>query len=529
MRVLVDGAPGAGRGVGAGAAGRGASARLAGRCRGVVSLLVVAGLVVGCSSDDDGGEEGSSTTVTTRAEGPAAAFEPLDGGAGIALATAGPGPDLEAAGYAEAEYVAAGTATSYTSAAALPGDGAFALEPGEEAEYATRVVVRRPVDAADFNGAVVVEWLNVSGGVDAAPDYTYLADEVLRGGYAWVGVSAQRIGVEGGQVAVQVPGAEEAGLGLGQGLRAQDPERYGDLHHPGDAFSYDIYTQVGRALRTPGEVDPLDGLDVERLLAVGESQSAFALTTYVNGVQPLTGQFDGFLVHSRGGAAAPLGEPGAGIDIATTIGGQPTTIRADNEAPVIVVETETDLIGVLGYLPARQDDDEHLRLWEIAGTAHADKFQVGAGEDMLGCPQPINRGQQVFVLRAALRHLDAWAADGTPPPEAPRLTVDESGPSPSFVLDAVGNAEGGIRTPAVEAPLDVLSGTPIEGSSIICLLMGSTTPLGPDQVAQLYSSKDEYLSAYEDATDGMIDAGFALAEDRDQILDGADPARIPAG
>ena len=44
---------------------------------------------------------------------------------------------------------------------------------------------------------------------------------------------------------------------------------------------------------------------------MGESQSAYALTTYVNGVHPLTGLFDGFLIHSRGGAAMPLGEPGA--------------------------------------------------------------------------------------------------------------------------------------------------------------------------------------------------------------------------
>jgi hypothetical protein len=29
-----------------------------------------------------------------------------------------------------------------------------------------------------------------------------MADEIVRGGYAWVGVSAQHIGIEGGPVAV---------------------------------------------------------------------------------------------------------------------------------------------------------------------------------------------------------------------------------------------------------------------------------------------------------------------------------------
>jgi hypothetical protein len=514
---------------------------------GLAALLVV-GLVASCSSDDDEGDsgaggdsgredaadEGSATTVTSRPDGPAAVFAgPLEGGGGPALASAESGPTLDEVGYTQAEYSASGTATSYEAATggedALPADGMFELVPntgaGAEADFATRIVVRRPAEAADFNGTVVVEWFNVSGGLDAAPDYTYLSEELLRGGYAWVGVSAQRIGIEGGQVAVEVPGIE--GAGLGQGLRAQDPERYGDLHHPGDAFSYDIYTQVGRALRSPGEVDPLDGLEVERLLAVGESQSAFALTTYINGVQPLTREFDGFLVHSRGGAAAPLGEPDAGIDIAGTIGGQATTIRTDSEVPAIVVETETDLLGVLGYLPARQDDSDTLRLWEIAGTAHADKFQIGAIEEVIGCAQPINRGQQAFVLRAALRHLDTWVTDGTPPPEAPRLEVDESGAAPAFVLDAVGNVEGGIRTPAVVAPVDVLSGMAVEGASVICLLMGSTTSIDADRLSELYPSRDQYLADYEQATDDLIDAGFALADDRDQLLADADPSRLP--
>lgn len=492
----------------------------------LVCALAVAGLVAGCSSgDDDSDDEGATTVTTTEAEaGPVATFAELEGGDGIFLGTAGGGPDLEAAGYTEAEYAASGTATSY--AGERPTDGKFVLEPADEADYVTRVVVRRPAEAADFNGTVVVEWLNVSGGVDAAPDYTYLADEVVREGYAWVGVSAQTIGVMGGEIAVEVPQAEAAGAG--KGLRGLDPERYGDLDHPGDAFSYDIFTQVGRAMRSSGDGSPLDGLDVGRVLAVGESQSAFMLTTYVNGVQPLTGTFDGFLVHSRGGAASPLGEPGAGIDIASNIGGEPTVIRDDTEAPVIIVQTESDVVGLLGYLPARQPDSEKLRLWEVAGTAHADKFQLGDTEAGLGCSTPINRGQQVFALRAALRHLDTWAGGGDAPPEAPRLEVDESGPAPAFVLDDVGNVQGGVRTPAVDAPVDVLSGIAPPDSSIVCLLMGSTTPLEPDVLAQRYASREDYLAAYESATDDMIAAGFALEDDRDQLLDGADPSRIAA-
>jgi Alpha/beta hydrolase domain len=499
---------------------------------GLALLLAGATVTAACSSGDDGSSGGgdasgaSTTAPVERPAGPAATFAALKGGKGIFLGASGPGPSLSRAGYTEAEYSASGTATSYTSAEALPTDGRFSLTPDGKAPYATRVVVRRPAKQADFNGTVVVEWLNVSGGVDASPDYTYLADELLRRGYAWVGVSAQRIGVEGGAVAVSAPGAED--LGAGKGLKGIDPARYGKLHHPGDAYSYDIYTQVARALRSAGKgkVDALDGLRLERVLGVGESQSAFALTTYINGVQPLAEQYDGFLVHSRGGAAAPLGKAGAGIDIAGTIGGKPTTIRTDGRAPVIVVETETDLLGILGYLPARQDDGDGFRLWEVAGTAHADKFQLGDTEGILGCAQPINRGQQVFVLRSALRHLDRWGAGGDPPPKAPRLDVEGSAPTARYALDDVGNVKGGIRSPVVDAPVDVLSGMASPDSSIICLLMGSTTEIPTAKLAKLYDSRAAYTAAYEKATDDMIKAGFALRDDRTQILDQASPDRI---
>ena len=128
--------------------------------------------------------------------------------------------------------------------------------------YRTRVVVRRPADAAAFSGTVVVEWLNVSSGLDANPDWAFLAPELVRTGVAWVGVSAQCIGVEGGAVAVDAgEGAGDAGVGL----KGHDPERYGSLDHPGDAFAYDIYSQVGaavrvgapgRARRAPGRAGP---------------------------------------------------------------------------------------------------------------------------------------------------------------------------------------------------------------------------------------------------------------------------------
>lgn len=432
-------------------------------------------------------------------------FEALDGAS--SLMAARPGPDLAAHGYTETEYVVRGSAASYTGE--QPGDGRWSLVESGSADFATRCVVRRPVDAQAFSGTVLVEWLNVSSGADAAPDWTYLSDEIVRRGHAWVGVSAQYVGVEGGSGTV-------GDLGL-QPLKA-DP-RYAGLGHPGDAYCYGIYTAVAAALGA----GPLADLAVTARLAVGESQSAYALTTYANGVQPLTGLFDGFLIHSRGGSAMPLGEPGLALDLADFRNNDPVVIRDDLAVPVLMVQTETDLTGRLRYLAARQDDTELIRLWEIAGTAHTDKFMIGEFEDFLGCPRPVNTGQQAYVLRAALRHLDTWARTGEPAPRAARLTVQDG----AFVVDDVGNARGGIRTPVVDAPTGILRGDTEPDAPVICQLFGSTLPLDDDTLRWLYTDRAAYLKAYEEATDEAIASGFVLAEDRDAVLAEARPDLIP--
>jgi Alpha/beta hydrolase domain len=470
-------------------------------------LLLTLALVVLCSCSADPPEPDD-------ADGPQVTA--VSGGDGIFLASSGDLPPLPE-GWVEEELRLSGSATTYTTEGELPPDGRFALDTAFEEPFATRVVVRRPPEP-DFNGTVLVEWLNVSGGFDAHPDYTYLADEILRGGYAWVGVSAQYIGIEGGPVAVSTP--VSAAAGAGKGLRAMDPERYDDLHHPGDAFAYDIYTQAAAAARS-GEL--LGDLEPERVLAVGESQSGFALTTYANGVQPLTDTFDGFLIHSRGGATAPLGVFDKGVDIASTLGGPPTLVRDDLEVPVLTLESESDVVGILNYLPARQPDSDTFRLWEVAGTAHADRFALGPLSDQLGCPLPVNNGPQHLVAKAALRALDLWVRDGTPPPEAARLAVKDG----AYVRDPDGNVRDGIRTPLVDVPVDTLSGDPAPDGPLHCLLFGSTTPLPDTRVAELHGDRAAYLDAFEASADAAVDAGFVLPEDREALLSYAQPARLP--
>jgi len=195
---------------------------------------------------------------------------------------------------------------------------------------------------------------------------------------------------------------------------------------------------------------------------------------------------------------------------------------------VMMVQTETDVLGLLGYYPARQPDNDHLRVWEVAGAAHADAVQIGSMASNLGCSVPVNDGQQVFVLRAALRHLDDWVTSGNAPPHGTPLDVDTSSAKPTYKTDTVGNVTGGVRTPAVDAPTSRLSGIAPADESVICILFGSTTPLTADQLHTLYTSKDDYTAKYQAATDAAIAAGFATSDDREQMLQDADPSAIPS-
>src|ERR1700683_1452317 len=173
--------------------------------------------------------------------------------AALSLLTAGKGPffagtafSLSDVGYTQAEYSLSGRARAFERTTVGPA-------PREEAAFDTRVVVIRPAEDSSFNGTVWIEWLNVSGGLDAAPGWIFTHTELVRRGAAWVGVSAQRIGVEGGDglLGVRSPG-----------LVGTDPERYGSLHHPGDRFSYDIFSQASvAARRATGTI--LEGLHVE--------------------------------------------------------------------------------------------------------------------------------------------------------------------------------------------------------------------------------------------------------------------------
>ena len=482
-----------------------------------VSLLGVTAMACSSDSSSSKGPKVVAPSPPSRDSVTVPTVVPATGGRGQAFIAAASG-DLAAAGYEQSEFYISGTATAYQSGQPLTADGNWSVDPATTAAYKTRAIVRRPTDPANFNGNVIIEWLNVSGGLDAAPDWTYTHVELIREGYAWVGLSAQVVGIDGGP---------SMGLVAGYTLKAADPGRYGSLVHPGDQYSYDMYTQTGAAAWFENDL-MLGGLQPERVIAIGESQSAFRLTTYVNAIGPKTDVWDGYLIHSRGNAGAALN-----VDVKMPADQR---IRTDLNVPVLQFQAETDMLGRgLNSIGARQPDTDLIRTWEVAGTAHADAYNLGIGDTdngdgvgdaalfqamltppasvyggLLACTTPINTGPHTYVLRSALNSLDNWIRTGDAPESRPTLDITNG----TFVLDAKGNVTGGIRTPHVDVPVAILSGLGQTGSAF-CGLFGTTVTPPPAAFASwaLPNGRAAFDAAWIASLDDAVAKGNILEAD----------------
>jgi hypothetical protein len=434
---------------------------------------------------------------------------PIVGGTGKPYG--GP-PDGVPDGYVMEEFLLSGTASSYRPVSGTtPGlDGLWEVEPAEEAEYCTRLYVVRPADPGDFNGVVLVNWQNVTAGVDLGvpPREAYA-------GYAWVGVTTQRVAIEGQP-------SLGAGMPATSGLPSADPERYGSLHHPGDAFSYDIFTQAGRLLapgRVIGVVDPLGGLEPTTILALGGSQSAMRLGSYLNLVHQRERVFDGFFPNVHWGMCPPPPDQSLFESFLPTGDGLTAgsaQIRDDGEVPVLVLCTESEAPNMY---PVRQPDTDTFRYWEMAGTAHAS----GAGFDaLIAATEGLNLAafaeelspnevQWDYVADAALRHLVRWVQHGEAPPRFPMIDFDP-GPPAAIRRDEFGNAIGGIRLPDLEAATGRHRGS--NDANVFAALMGESVPFTAAELSTRYQGgREDYLQIWDGAVDRLETAGLDLGPD----------------
>ena len=370
--------------------------------------------------------------------------------------------------------------------------------------YRSRIMVRRPTDPADFNGTVIVDWNNVTVPQDRDVAWHPLYSTLLERGYAYVSVAAQRLSIEASPLA----------------LKQYDPVRYGSLTHPGDDYSFDIFSQAAEAVLStePSVLGALRPYLTHRL-AMGASQSGSRLRTYINDVHEHSRVFDGF---------QPQISSPEGVD--------------RDLVPILWVNSGGEADDQDGTPP----DSGLFRLWEIAGTAHTshgssqlmndnlvwnhsngmsgpkeeahdleDSFAWGYQLDPSQCARE-NYSVAGLTWSAALVALDSWVKTGVAPEPMPRLARDENG----RVYDEHGNMVGGVRAPYLDVPIATYYGGDVpDGSLDPCAnvggrmaLSGYTRVFSAAKLDALYPTAEDYLSQLDAAVDDALAKGFILPE-----------------
>ncbi len=398
--------------------------------------------------------------------------------------------DLAARGYVEEEFFFAGMANTYNVNLLVPKlDTAAITATG--IPYCTRMIVRRPKSAEDFNGTVIMEWQNNAAGYDLDAFWAYSQEHFIRGGYAWIGVSVQSAGVIGAS-----------------GLKAWSPVRYNSLDLASDALSWDIFSQAAQAVRNPVGVDPMSRLKVQRVFAAGLSMAANRLLMYHNSIHPLAEVFDAFLL--VGGGAA---------------------LRTDLNVKVFKLLSETDVAGnanAKSQAWIRQPESDHFRRWEVAGAAHLDfhlaqafaPLQTRDGLPVInadGCTLPgFSRIPYHYVINAVYDHMVRWVKHNVEPPVGADLEVLTLGSQVSILArDRFGSALGGIRLAQHSVPTAINTGLnyPDTPSTNFCRTFGSHVPFDAATLATLYPDHQIYLALVIAATHDSLRDGFIVGAD----------------
>ncbi len=424
--------------------------------------------------------------------------------------------DLAAKGYVEEEYFISGTATRFANTTGLT--TATIIDDGHP--YKTRIVVRKPSDPTKFSGNVIMEWYNVTNNMDMEYCWYELYDYFMRRGDIWIGVSAQRVGVNA-LVSWSTP--TTAVTSPPSSPTATDRYATLDVSHlkdgtavTTDTFHLDIFSQAAQAIRHPVGVNPLAGYTVQKIIGMGQSQSARMMSSYVNNVDPLAKVFDGFVLESSLGNA----------------------IRTDLRVPVWKVLTETDVISYEGNI--RRPDDSKFVTWEVAGTSHNDGRALDsrvllehrdwdgyALEDSLVCSYmpPGSRIPFYQVLSAGLDQFKTWIRGGAQLVSAPPITIIQFTPTVIPARDLYGNALGGIRLSQQAVPTGTNSG--INAGNGACARWGYTLPFVDTTLNDIYTTHTTYVNLVTTATNSALNSKYITAEDSAQNIADATAAVIP--
>lgn len=377
--------------------------------------------------------------------------------------------DVRASGYTEEEFVVSGRVGN------------------QAAPYRTRLHVVRPAAPERFNGTVVVEWANVSSGYDTYPIWANSSDHLLREGFAYAAISAQKGGVNA--------------------LIAWDPVRYGALVHPGDSAALAIFSQAALALveQGDGDPDPMGSLEVRHLIATGASQSAGFLRLYLASEQPVTRLFGGFVPMVAGGSfardvaptLAVLSEREAnpapadgGLFAAWEVAGAAHVGNRELSHDLAVVSRDLAGVGGTTAAPLRFDRDDAEQYGERGGS-----------------PCPRNFMPVGYVFNAAISRMHDWLTTGTRPLPQPRLARDAG----KLRRDGYGNVVGGLRLPPMEVPIAAYNGER-------CSIFGETVAFERATLDSLYPTHTDYVAKMRTATDRAVADGYLVPADAEAMM-----------
>ena len=423
--------------------------------------------------------------------------------------------DLAPYGYTEAEYFVSGSAHAFKPVTStLSDDGRWQVTPGDDQPYKTRILVRRP-PAAKFNGTVVVEYMQEYFGTERDTNYRWNAETLLRSGFGWVGISMHHEGIDDPNQPTSITYAGRT-FPMITTLARWDAQRYGTLSVPSTDMSYDILTQVARALKTQtfaGGADPFAGLRVKRIMGAGNTIAGERLAIYINAVQSSARVFDGFFLQDlHRGARLKLS------GVATP----PPVVRTDVAVPVIVLNT-TSASAERGPRP----EGPMLRFWAPAGSSHTTGPYVARvdaanqrdfGMAMASCAvNDANTLPVQYVSGAAFIALDRWIRNGKAAPSFPQLAAF-NGPkepvvAPADYFDGNGNVKGGLRTPWVDVPVARYDwrGECLGGS-------GRTFPFSAEHLKALYGTPAVYHARFARSARAAQKRGVLLPVDAEAAI-----------
>ena len=351
------------------------------------------------------------------------------------------------------------------------------------APYTTRIIVRRPRNAAAFSGTVVSEALHAGG---RSLIFEWSRQSILTRNHMFVEI---------------VHSAANVNL-----LKTFNAERYASLTIAMGQTN-EVIAQAGRLIKS--KTGPFAQYDVRRVTLMGTSASSGTVRTYLAAHATLRLPdekpiFDGFLLTStNGNTPLPI------VDV-----------------PMIQMPTQTEVVtwAEQGIAYRRPDSDEpgnRFRLYEVAGMPH-NNSRDSPGFQNDPCTLPVTDFPAGAFTALALNHLIAWIATDTTPPRAPYIAVDQDakGDGSHLALDDHGNARGGIRNVWVDVPTatnGVMGKGKTAATDRLCLLAGTKVPLPEATLRKLYRGKDDYIARVERRLNELVAEGWFLPEYADLV------------